>query len=419
MNRFFSEKLRLGRVAWALVDQATFALGNFLLNILLARLLSPQNYGIFALVFVVYTFVFTLYGSLITEPMLVFANSKFANNFSLYLRSLFRMHWQLTLSIMLGLFFIGLIGQFCGWHLVAQACIGLGIVIPTGLLSVLMRRATYPQNRQYLAGLGGILYLFLVVSSIFMVDHFWTLNSTIAFIIMGCSGLLTGLSIYPMLNHQNSTTVFSVNISIQSVWKQHWSYGVWSVPASLMAWLPWNFPVLILPLWYGIETTATLKALLNVISPIMNVVVLNNTLILPILARARGTGIDQFKKRIWVFIRLVLAATIINWLAVGLLHRLLVGWLYNGQYLLQSQLLWFLALLPLLDGVIIILASALRALEQPREIFIAYLIAAIVLLTMGTVLVAQLGLVGTIASIAMTLLTVLIVLAKKLIQDQS
>lgn len=411
MTALFSGKSRLGRVVWALVDQATFAIANFLLNIFLARLLVPQDYGVFALVFALYTFVFTLYGSLISEPMLVFGTSRYSDNFSGYIRTLFIMHWQLTLPLSLALFLIGGVSQFLGWHLVAQACLGLGIVIPTALLAVLVRRAAYPRNQQYLAGLAGVAYLSLVIGAIFLVNRLSTLTSTSAFFIMGVSGLLVGLAVLPSL------TLSAKSLPSYTVWKQHWEYGSWSMPASLLSWLPWNFPLLVLPIWFGVEATATLRALLNVTSPVMNIVVLNNTLSLPIFTRARGT--PRFKQLIWIFLGLILLITALNWLLVGVFHRPIVGWLYNGQYLSQSHLLWFLGVLPILDGAIVVFASALRALEKPRDIFRAYLLMTVVLLMLGFPSTKVLGILGTVILMFISFLIVMASLFRSLISAKA
>ena len=42
-------KLLIERASWTLVDQGVVSAGNFLLNVLLARTLSEEDYGEFAL----------------------------------------------------------------------------------------------------------------------------------------------------------------------------------------------------------------------------------------------------------------------------------------------------------------------------------------------------------------------------------
>ena len=54
---------------WAVVDQALFAVSNLIINVLLARWLSPQEYGAFVTAYVVLILVGVAHGGLLIEPM--------------------------------------------------------------------------------------------------------------------------------------------------------------------------------------------------------------------------------------------------------------------------------------------------------------------------------------------------------------
>ena len=66
----------LGRGAWAVSDQGLFAVSSALLNILLARWLTPSAYGAFAVAYSVSLFMGAFHTALLTEPMLVFGSGK-------------------------------------------------------------------------------------------------------------------------------------------------------------------------------------------------------------------------------------------------------------------------------------------------------------------------------------------------------
>ena len=58
-----------GRGIWALGDQATLSLGNFLTNILLIRHLAKDQFGIYAVLFSLLLFLNNLHTSLVTYPL--------------------------------------------------------------------------------------------------------------------------------------------------------------------------------------------------------------------------------------------------------------------------------------------------------------------------------------------------------------
>ena len=66
-----SAKLLIERASWTLVDQGVVSFGNFLLNVLLARTLSEEDYGEFALFLGAIYILRTIDYSLISYPLSV------------------------------------------------------------------------------------------------------------------------------------------------------------------------------------------------------------------------------------------------------------------------------------------------------------------------------------------------------------
>lgn len=54
---------------WAIADQSVVSLGNFVVTVVLARLLAPGDYGIFALLFGAMLFFSTIHASLVSFPL--------------------------------------------------------------------------------------------------------------------------------------------------------------------------------------------------------------------------------------------------------------------------------------------------------------------------------------------------------------
>ena len=92
---------------WSVLDQGLFAGANFVVNILLARWLSPEAYGSFAIAFSAFLLAGTLHGGWFVEPMLVFGAGKFESRFPAYVRMLLREHGRFSLLAGLALGIIG------------------------------------------------------------------------------------------------------------------------------------------------------------------------------------------------------------------------------------------------------------------------------------------------------------------------
>jgi hypothetical protein len=78
-------RIRQKLVPWAMkgglaiLDQGIFTGSNFVISILLARWLSPEQYGSYAVAFAIFLFILTFHQALLLEPMLVFGSSVFRN----------------------------------------------------------------------------------------------------------------------------------------------------------------------------------------------------------------------------------------------------------------------------------------------------------------------------------------------------
>jgi len=98
---------------------------------------------------------------------------------------------------------------------------------------------------------------------------------------------------------------------------------------------------------------------------------------------------------------LFVALAVLYALIIGVLGRPLNHVLYGGRYQTTAGVLWLLALIPVLDGLTAVLASALRSLEQPKQIFRMQLIAAACVISVGVVATGEWGVTGAIGAIVL------------------
>ena len=74
----------------SVMDQGLVSGSNFLLNVMLARWLSPEQYGAYALGFSIFLLMTAVYQSLVLEPMAVLGPILFPDRLKRYLGALLR-----------------------------------------------------------------------------------------------------------------------------------------------------------------------------------------------------------------------------------------------------------------------------------------------------------------------------------------
>ena len=82
-----------GKGFWAVMDQGLVATSNFTLNILLARWLTPNEYGAFSVAYTIFLFLSTFHIGMLNEPLLVFGPGKYKCKIRTYLRVLILGNW--------------------------------------------------------------------------------------------------------------------------------------------------------------------------------------------------------------------------------------------------------------------------------------------------------------------------------------
>ena len=65
----------------AILGQGAFAGSHFLMNVLLASWLSPEDYGAFALAYSGFLLFLMLYSACVYEPLIVFGSGRYAGHF--------------------------------------------------------------------------------------------------------------------------------------------------------------------------------------------------------------------------------------------------------------------------------------------------------------------------------------------------
>ncbi len=383
----------LKKGSWSVLDQGLFAVSNFAVNVLLARWLTPEAYGAFTVAFIVFLLGGAVHGGLFVEPLLVFGASRFKERVPSYLRVLLAGHIRYAI-IVAGLLGIAGLAFFVGGEFeLAAALASLAVAQAFVLFLWLMRRACYIVFRPQIATLAGAVYLVLVVGSALVLNHLGWLTGPIAFLVMGGGALISGLGLAWHLGVFRASNETGLATEARTA---HWEYGRWASVTGGLEWFHGALPFLVLPLFVGLEGSATLRALFNLAMPALQGFTALVLLALPVFVQARSRGkLFHTARNLGTALA---GLALVYGLIVGLFGKSLVGWLYRGQYSVDSLLLWMMAGLPLFAVTAGVLMAVLRSQERPKAVFQARIGAVGAALTIGVALTATFGVVGAIAS---------------------
>jgi O-antigen/teichoic acid export membrane protein len=401
------------RGTWAIADQGLFATANVLLNVMLARWLTAAEYGAFAVGYSVFLFIGAIHTGLITEPLLVFGAGKYASRLRSYLSALVRGHWALTAigSLLLGC--AGLVALFKGHQQLAQAFFGLAVATPFSLLMWFGRRAAYVRFESRLACIASAVNLVMLLTGLIALAMLHQVSIFSALAAMGVASLVSGLWLLRRLIGRRSLPLVDLGalpdgrgsawpaaeetVEVKQVAADHWRYGRWSMATALVMWVPLNFFFVVLSIYVNFEASASLKALANLVLPLLQANAALGSLLLPALV-ARAANREKFKKLLRSSLCLFAAGAVLYSLVLGIFSRPLIHLLYNGGYDSQANTLRLLLFIPILDGALVVLACALRSLARPDRVFWGHLVVAIFVLSGGVLATRAAGLKGAAAA---------------------
>jgi len=375
---------------WAVLDQGLFAVSNFSLNVMLARWLSPKDYGAFTAAFAVFFLIGALHTAILIEPMLVFGPGRYKGRHPEYLSVLLSGHWGFVAlgSVLLAL--SGWVIAAFGPSPLASALLGLALAGPFILLLWFMRRACYIRLEPHLAASGGLVYLILMlIGLVVLYRHAW-LSMLPAIGVMGLASLIASLWLAARLRVSISPS--TANGLAREALRDHWGYGRWAVATMALTWIPGNVYYLLLPLWRGLEAGAALKAVTNLILPMQHMNSALAVLLVPTLVRAREEA--EFGRLTHLGMVLLTAGSLAYWALLIVFHRPIMAWLYGGQYEGYVAVLWMLGFFLVAGAVVSVLGGALRALERPDQVFRAAWLSTVVVLTFGLWSTVTWGVVG-------------------------
>jgi O-antigen/teichoic acid export membrane protein len=385
------------RGSLALADQFLFAASQLILTVGLARSLSPSDYGAFTVAYTAFLLFGTAHTALLTEPLMVFGSSKYASSFQGYLTLLVKGHMIVTgvAAALLALFSVIFVSSAPS---LATALFYVGVTGPLILLPWLLRRACYARLLAHTAVIGGVLYCGSMLIGLLWLAHARLLSLTSSFVLMAAASLVASLFMVSGLRsrHRSGQTPPRV----KEVAADHWRYGRWALGAGMLTWLQTSIYYFLLPHFASVATTGALKAVMNLVLPVLHGYTALSMVLLPTLSQA-GSPV-ALRSRLRLALPLFILPALVYCSITTLYHREVFEWLYAGQYSGVSWLLPLAAPMVIAAGVGTVYSTALRAVQRPDRVFWAYAFASAATLTAGVAFTARYHLLGAVLGLTLS-----------------
>jgi O-antigen/teichoic acid export membrane protein len=397
----------LAKGMFAVLDQGLISGSNFLLGILLARWLGAEQYGAYALAFAMFILVSLIYQSLVLEPMAVFGPSAYHDVARKYLGILVRLQTVLGGLVFLAGAFAAVYFYAGGSAQLAPALVGATIAGPCVLLFLFARRACYIELSPSRSLSGAVLYMPLLLSSMWILLKLKLLSPFTAFAATGVSALLASAHLLWRLKPVLAREAHGPNL--REVSRRHWEYGRWALAAALFLWIPWNICYPLVTKFWGLAETGSLRALLNLALPITQTYSAFSLLFLPYTARlSHQEGWPAMKGQAIRIAGLYAGGSALYWLFVCMFSGPLVRFLYAGHYTEIIPLLPWVGLSSIIGGIVMGPTIVIRAMQSPASVCWIYLFSSAVAVGFGIPAIWAWGMRGAIVALVLSSLTTIV-----------
>ena len=385
------ESLELKAGFWALFDQGAVSLGNFLTQLLLARNLSWNDYGVFALLYGVLFFLVSSLGSMVTYPLSV----KGASAGSDGLRQLCGASLWLIVALVLPAALM-VLGATAALHRMDLLVFALAALVSWQFQETL-RRALMARLRHRDAVWGDSLsYLGQAVwIGVLARTGGLTLQSTLLAVAVtsAVATLLQAIQVRPY---------FGEIALVRSIVPEFWHLGGWASATNLTNGLtqqafPWALGLL-----FGAGDAGSFQAVINPLKVFNPILIGAQNLIVPATAKAQGRegsrsafrqGLAYAAIGSLLFLPYLVALLIWSHAALGILYGA------SSPYSHLEIALRLCAFAYVIGYWGDVICSVLGGLSLPKVGFIAQVSGTGVLLVLGLPLILRLGLNGAIVGL--------------------
>jgi O-antigen/teichoic acid export membrane protein len=387
----------------AILDQGVFSGSGFLLTLLLARWLTPAEYGIFAVASSVFLFAAGFHNAFILDPLYVLGPSRHPVT-AAYASLLVWPHTALTGCASL-LLLIAAGATARPNAALAFAFLGLAVCTPFVLLFWLFRAACYVEARPDVSLRGSCIYAATLFAVVLAALGLKRMSNFSVFLAMAAASAAASVALAWWLGVRHRHLRWAaVRTEIFAVLRENWTYGRWVMGSAVVYWLTGAVYTPLVGSSAGLEQAGAYQAMQNLLGPLQQSLTALNNLFLPAVSRRWARQGGKGLGKTFAGIAGAGAALSCGYLVFLLLTgRWVVAFLYNRPYYDG-----FVALLPLLwlPSLIGTAASGpvmgLKAMRRTDLLFWSHAAGAAFTLIAGIAMVRALGIRGAALAAVLT-----------------
>ncbi len=400
----------------AAADQAVISASNFIATIILARVVSPTELGIYGVGFTALRLVRSLQEGLVIQPMNVYGASMDEKGFTGYATStsLIQIFLALTTSALAALG--GWLLTQWGNDTAGPALFALWFSFLWWQLQEYIRRMLYTR-----AAIFHALANTIIANVIRLLLLGWWASQAELSGIKGLHAIGWGslAALLPGLWLTRKAWTSKPQNLIET-WRRNWEFGRWIMGSSLANWLAVEFYPILTAGMISFAAAGAYRALQNLVAPVHLLLRALDTFLTPRAARQYEQYGWPVLGRTLKLIYLISGVPILGLLLfVVLFPSQLLGALYGETYLAYSHGVALMALFYALLFAYWPLQAAFKAARFSQPIFIANLAATLMMFSVGIWAILRWGVYGTIAGQGMNALVVNIILWTVWFSDKS
>jgi O-antigen/teichoic acid export membrane protein len=384
-----------------LLDQSLFAGTNFVVNILIARWLSPTEYGAFATAYAVFLLLASFHTAILTEPMMVFGAGKYNQHFERYLNILVTSgHWIVAGAISLVLGIAASIFWTLSFTNLASAFTGLAVASPFILLWWTVRQSFYIGFRQHWALIGSLLNVIYLIIILSVLLHFSIVSQGWLFTAMGMAGLSASLTL--LLIRSLSRPDDGTELNLHTIAMDHWNYGSWNVLATGVYWASGHILMLFVPLVLGLSSTAVIAAVVNLFRPLHLFMQSISLLVLPAFSRQiqRESFTLSLRRQVVGLVAVSSCLAFLYGMVLTAFSDTLLHLIYQGKYDGYQGIVLLFALSYTASSAVQIFTMVLKAFQDTRSLLTVWSTSALIMTLLSIPMMVAFGLAGGIITLA-------------------
>ncbi len=397
LRRGFALMSSFRKDGWALADQLLISGANFATMILIARGLSPEAFGWFALAFSVVLFANNIQYGLVTQPHNVLGTTRRGEEYVRYTSSTALSQILIGAAGAVLALLSWLVACAVGWS-AASIILPLAPLIFVFQLQEFVRRALYTQQRIAAATFNDVMTYGSRVVVLVVLWWYGTLSvSSALYAIAGTAAIGTVIGFVQI--RKTLAGRFDA-----SAFRENWDFGKWLVGTELVGyWLSTQLFVYLAAAFVGVWAAGVLKALDVAFGP-ARVLTLALCNVLPIrfartLEERGNSALDaQLRNTLLVSVPILGGYCLL----IAIFAKPALELLFDDKYLDQAPVLALYAAYAFVSFLSMILATALRAKRLTQQVFLNRVLASAVAIPFGCVMIFFFGVFGAVLGMVST-----------------